>query len=380
MTENIFVIFVIISAMIIFSWIKILAKLVKSKAQQNDQLRNKLVHLAEYEERIDRKERQLPDIQRIAKEKTIGFPWLAQAYADYFHLQDSELADYLRDKSPPAVKSSEHVREIASKRRIAEKLLRIYKYQIEYYETLFPWLTDFKEEGIDDLVRQITDEKIIELTETLDASKDWLTSAEYETLSQVDKYQMALDRYLRSRKSKWQIGRDYERYIGYKYEINGARVYYQGIIKGFEDLGRDLIVTHPNGNIEIVQCKCWSREKMIHEKHIFQLYGTVLGFKLSDSTKIVSGTFTTSTELSETAKRFAKILGITFLEKCPLETYPLIKCNVSSRGLIYHLPFDQQYDRTLITEKLERYVSTVKEAEQLGFRRAMRWTGQDIDE
>jgi hypothetical protein len=44
---------------------------------------------------------------------------------------------------------------------------------------------------------------------------------------------------------------------------------------------------------------------------------------------------------------------------------------------IYHLPFDQQYDRTIIEEERnERYVETVKEAEALGFRRAFRWKGK----
>lgn len=44
---------------------------------------------------------------------------------------------------------------------------------------------------------------------------------------------------------------------------------------------------------------------------------------------------------------------------------------------IYHLPFDQQYDRTIIEEEgNERYVETVKEAEALGFRHAFRWKGK----
>jgi len=62
----------------------------------------------------------------------------------------------------------------------------------------------------------------------------------------------------------------------------------------------------------------------------------------------------------------------------PLEQYPCIKCNVSLRDSekIYHLPFDQQYDKTVIGHhKLECYVATVEEAERLGFRRAFRWHG-----
>ena len=55
--------------------------------------------------------------------------------------------------------------------------------------------------------------------------------------------------------------------------------------------------------------------------------------------------------------------------------YPQIKCNVSKDGeRIYHLPFDQQYDATVIEkDKGECYVSTVQEAEKLGFRHAMRY-------
>lgn len=88
--------------------------------------------------------------------------------------------------------------------------------------------------------------------------------------------------------------------------------------------------------------------------------------------------FVTSTTLSDTAVRFANALGIEVSQGVPLERYPCIKCNVSHRDgeRIYHLPFDQQYDRTRITKSRgDMYVSTLKEAEQAGFRRAWRWKG-----
>jgi hypothetical protein len=52
----------------------------------------------------------------------------------------------------------------------------------------------------------------------------------------------------------------------------------------------------------------------------------------------------------------------------------MIKCNVnpSKKEKIYHLPFDQQYDRTQVSRRGECYVATVREAEQRGFRRAWR--------
>ena len=37
------------------------------------------------------------EIQKIAKQKSMGFPWLAEAYADYFALKDGELEKYLKE-------------------------------------------------------------------------------------------------------------------------------------------------------------------------------------------------------------------------------------------------------------------------------------------
>ena len=90
----------------------------------------------------------------------------------------------------------------------------------------------------------------------------------------------------------------------------------------------------------------------------------------------IQGVFITSAYLSEKAKQFAKVLQIQFHEGFKLDPeYPMIKCNVSSLGeKIFHLPFDQQYDRIKIEDwKGEHYVTTVEEAINLGFRRAKKW-------
>lgn len=337
---------------------------------------------------------QKQEISELAKQKSQGFPWLAQAYSDYFYLNDMMHADWLDFKSHPAAQSAEHIREVAQKRRIAEKLLRVYKYQLDYYEALFPWLAEFKEEDFDDLILQITTSGKTdpEQEESNDPVKRYLTQAEYLQLPVAERNQRALDRYWKKKKARWELGRDYERYIGYQFENKGYHVQYQGIIEGFEDLGRDLIAI--KGDLtDIIQCKYWSKEKTIHEKHIFQLYGTTIEYKIRSMDKQkhqnnlfdasskfnnIHAHFITSTVLSEKAKEFAEILGIHVAEHVPLKSYPCIKCNVSMRNgeKIYHLPFDQQYDKTLIKEeKNECYATTVKEAESLGFRRAFRWHG-----
>ena len=93
-------------------------------------------------------------------------------------------------------------------------------------------------------------------------------------------------------------------------------------------------------------------------------------------------TFTTTTGLSDPARQFAKALDIKVEGRFPLGDYPRIKCNLARRDgqRIYHLPFDQQYDSTLIEpHRGEAYVMTCADAEAAGFRRAWRWRGGDGD-
>ena len=143
--------------------------------------------------------------------------------------------------------------------------------------------------------------------------------------------------------------------------------------------------------MRIIQCKYSKKEKEIHVNHLYQLFGTTIHYQIyRDSTRELSlfeekdkiiSEFWTSAHLDAEAKAAATYLGITVVEGHPLDrSYPCIKCNYSfSRGeKIYHLPFDQQYDRTKIEdETYECYVATVAEAEAKGYRRAFRWHGTE---
>lgn len=205
----------------------------------------------------------------------------------------------------------------------------------------------------------------------------------YHIQSESEKLQHKLHNYWNGRlkKDNEVIGRDYERYIGYLYEGNGFKVYYQGINKKLEDGGIDLIYKREN-HIELVQCKYWEKDKTIHEKHINQLYGATIYYKMKNDKNnemdLIEGknkiylhpVFITSIKLSEKAKDIAKELGVEVIEDLDIDkSYPCIKCNISSSGnKIYHLPFDSQYDKTKITKKGECYVRTIAEAEELGFR------------
>ena len=94
----------------------------------------------------------------------------------------------------------------------------------------------------------------------------------------------------------------------------------------------------------MIQCKRWAQHKVIHEKHVFQLFGTVVAMRIERPDARVRGAFVTTTSLSERAREFARQLEIVVGEQFPLADYPRIKCNVARRSdeRIYHLPFDQQ--------------------------------------
>ncbi len=374
-------------------------ELAKKEQQLSDKRLKVLRELDEERGKLSHTQKMIEEnfeaIDLLCQEKSRGFPWLAEAYADYSHLRDMKLADWLVSKDHPAKRSAELLREMSLQKRELGNEARVVKYILKMYESLFPFLVDFRGEDLDDYIRARL-EPAAGTEAPVDSVAVYTTEGERDTLSKQEVFQRALDRYWQRRKRPWEIGRDYERYVGYLYEVDGYSVYYQGIVEGFEDLGRDL-VARKGEEVAIVQCKCWSRQKTIHEKHICQLFGTTLKYWVDNRSSLretlktegnlfpkllhderIKAVFVTSTTLSETAREFARELGVTVREQLPLERYPAIKCNVSRKTgeRIYHLPFDQQYDRTIVEEQRnECYVETVEEAEGLGFRRAFRWAG-----
>lgn len=362
------------------------------KAQEQEQIKLYKKEAQALHSEIETRRKELVSREKsfnlLISEKQSGFPWLAGAWADFISLQDAKAIEYLKNKAHPALKAAEIVKVIKEEKSRLVYENRILVYTMKFYESMFPWLSDLKEIEIEELLKP---KRNTYEEETLDKAKYWLTEGEYAQLSSSEKYQLALDRYQKSRKSNWEIGRDYERYIGYTYENNGFKVYYKGIIEGYEDLGRDLICTK-DGITEIVQCKYWSKNKLIRENTINQLFGTTAKYwlehnsnkPLSDFLKdiecgIIIPRIVTSTNLSDTALTFADALHVQVNSRFPLSKYPSIKCNISTKdgAKIYHLPFDQQYDKAQINRSGECYVFTIKEAEKLGFRRAFRWSGSE---
>ncbi len=346
------------------------------KSQQDIDLRQRF--LASQSKNIEERE----SILELTKSNLSAIPYMAGIIADF----ETHGFDILARKLDWG-NNQERAKKVISIREIRKKAEEIIaqskeaQYQLDYAIKMFPALSDFLETDYRQLpVLDISD---FEKSEH-DGVRDYLSRDEYDSLSSIERNQLALDRYREShRKTNWQIGRDYELYVGYMYTKKGYEVDYFGSNMGLNDLGRDLIAKKDKNTL-IIQCKYWSSKKLIHENHINQLYGTVVCYCLERNIPIenVQGIIVTNITLSDTAKRFANYLGITFVENYPLGNYPCIKCNINLSQFgevtkIYHLPFDQQYDSCKINSPGEFFAMTVAEAEAAGFRRAFRWHGDN---
>jgi hypothetical protein len=311
-------------------------------------------------------------LELLVRDRVAGYEHVAQAWADFELIRSESDAKYLWSKKHPARTAADVVREKGREMAGLRRQAKLAQYLTTLYEFHFPWLQEFRdlEAELDYAGRPDGDDE-----SRADPASRLLSPGEWETLSTAERNQLALERYLRGRQTPWQIGRDYERYVGYLREQSGWAVTYHGIVKGLDDLGRDVLAER-DGEIEVIQCKRWAAHKTIHEKHIFQLFGTMVAARIENPGKKVTGTFTTTTGLSDRAREFARVLEIRVEENFPLGDYPRINCNIARRtgGRIYHLPFDQQYDATRVeTTRGERYTATCADAEDLGFRRAWKW-------
>lgn len=311
------------------------------------------------------------------------FPFknLASAAADIHTIMFDDGITYLSHKKNPAYSSAEVVRKLKDQAKEYQMEYKLMLYRYEFLLNQFPELENYVE-SIDDIRNLSTFSSLSDVEQDYDKVRDWLSKEEYDSLSVDQRNQLALDNYIkRSKKSKWQVGRDYELYIGYLYRQQGWDVTQFGEKESLGDMGRDVIAKLGR-TIHIIQCKRWSTDKLIHENVICQLYGTSIQYELDlpyESNSLfgcdVIPVLVTTAELSETAQRFANKLGVV-VKVIPMnDNFPRIKCNINNGQRIYHLPFDQQYDRVQIDKEGEFYAMTVQEAVSKGFRRAHRFMG-----
>lgn len=308
----------------------------------------------------------------------MGRKWLAELMAGYEEAKDRAAEECLRYKSRPAITAANEVSKIKKEKKALLKENVLLKSELETIKEYFPVIEEYEQEILEEtngfLPMDLTDDSGV------DRVRRFMSPEEYKKLPTSERNQLALDRFLKHTSQSY-VGKLFELQLGWEYEQANYLVEYTGIQDKKKDKGRDLICKEfaGMGDTLIVQAKCWAAKKTIFEKHIFQLFGTVFEYKRKHPREVVRGVFVTTTKLDDFARECAKELGIEVEENYKLrKDFPMIKCNISSSGeKIYHLPFDQQYDKVKIDRQGEFLALTVKEAEAAGFRRAMRWHGKN---
>lgn len=322
--------------------------------------------------KLDKIKADLDEREKILQETAQNYPGAAKVLQHY-----SDELDKYRESCllTQAFKARKIVNDIKKEKRQIQYERDLYFAQLATYESLFPWLEEFKEVPIPDAMSYIADIAASSQDEN-EYFRGWLSPDEFASLTASEKLQRKLDRWNARKKSDWEAGIEYERYIGYLCEQDGYSVEYSGALNGLGDMGRDLVITKGRTAV-VIQCKRWKQNKQIHENHIFQLFGTGILYSLQHPEKNVKTAFLTTGSLSDIAEQCAERLSIAVVHQ-NMAGYPLIKCNInrSTGDKIYHLPFDQQYDSTAIEiNKGECYAHTIAEAEEKGFRHAFRWRG-----
>ena len=295
-------------------------------------------------------------------------------------------AYFLRYKSPPAPVSADRIereykQEYLKWRALYEELYAKYQFLCNTFPDLKLYIDDEKS-----LLKLAELKSFDNFQDETDRVANYITQEEWLKLTSIQRNQLALDRYIQRDKDNLTIGLEYEMYAEHVLQMKGFKTIPHGIINGVNDLGRDIIAWKEDmceplssENIDIfsdtyvyiIQCKLRSQENVIHENVICQVYGSAIEYEIEHPEKQAIPTICTNVPLSETAQKFAERLKV-FVITMQMGEFPRIKCNINNGEKIYHLPFDQQYWRTQINKTGECYAWTVQEAEDKGFRRAMR--------
>lgn len=347
-------------------------ELINAKIKQNNIEKNEAINRYKYQHDLLTSQTPFKDSVELIT-KLDGLDYDAAAY-------------FLRYKSPPAPVSAdkiekEYKQEYLKWRTLYEELYSKYQFLCSTFPDLKLYIDDEKS-----LLKLAELNSFDDFQEETDRVANYVTQEEWLRLTSIQRNQLALDRYIQRDKDNLTIGLEYEMYAEYVLRMKGFKTIPHGIINGVNDLGRDIIAwkedicgplfsdsldIFSDTYVYIIQCKLRSQDTVIHENVICQVYGSAIEYELEHPEKQAIPTICTNVPLSETAQKFAERLKV-FVITMQMGEFPRIKCNINNGEKIYHLPFDQQYWRTQINKSGECYAWTIQEAEDKGFRRAMR--------
>lgn len=315
---------------------------IKQYSEACDKLREAGVRIQELREIHLKGEKRLTALQKFVDDTLVD--WKKQGallpslreWSDRLQVEYDEMIERdMRLRRPSAWKAAEQVKEARAEARRHRKEAERLRPQLALYESLAPWLAEYSDLTVEEILAGIQEEK--ELKDFYKSGDDpvsfFVPQTEWASLSEAERNQLALDRYWQGsrRRTAWTAGIQYERYIGYRHEANGYRVEYHGAQFGLDDLGIDLVCVKDD-EVRIVQCKRLSSSKGIpvRENVIAQVYGAARYYTMEHS-HIINAipVLYTSYECSDTARRFAQLLGVRLFEQVAFQPYPCIKCNIS---------------------------------------------------
>ena len=173
--------------------------------------------------------------------------------------------------------------------------------------------------------------------------------------------------------AKADYGRQYERYVGYLFEEKGFAVNYNGLSKGLEDGGIDLVARAPR-KIRLVQCKRWRMP--VNVDVVSRLQGAVGRFiyeerrgKPAATRTSIRGVIATTGGIEAEALELAAHFGIYVMPRLKYAMYPAIKAQrITSDGGRFLLPFTQGYDRMRLNQRAgDCFFASIREALANGF-------------
>jgi hypothetical protein len=333
---------------------------------------------------------QISQIQEIAAEKTIGFPWLARAYADFFHLQDLKVAEVLREKGPEWSETADKLTELSRQKKASEEKSRMFQYLLEYYEALFPWLPEFRSQGFEEVLEQNEEYYLEEFLK--DPVNYYVRPEEMEQRSRSDIFQLALDRYSTTPLSRLQAERNFEQSVIQPFEADSHQVFAIPLLSELPRLGRFFLLKKDNA-CRFIQCFSGPSDLVIPHPRLLFFIGLVLQ-KLLEFKMIspksggepvhlrevidrqnrgeLSLSVYTSGRFSDHAVNLGSLFGIDLNPGVLPRKFPRVKCVVheASGNRTFALPFDQDYYFSWPHRiKTVGFADTIGEAEAKGFRR-----------
>ena len=157
--------------------------------------------------------------RKVIQSKT-PFATTAMMYSDWKSVVFSEAEHFLRYKQYPAQKAADTVSQLRKDARRAIMESKEMEYKYLFLLDTFPELKQYVDDE-ESLVHLSDFNNYGDFVDGRDRVLDWISQEEYNRLSVDERNQLALDKYKHRHKSNWEIGMEYELYIGYLLRKDG---------------------------------------------------------------------------------------------------------------------------------------------------------------